>query len=97
MMRNFGLGISDKDLASIPEAETTEGMKVAVSACDANAAANRLKGRILLQVQAHGEAWYVDPVKCRRIYMKDGAAAYGIMRFLGLGITNTDLESIVKS
>lgn len=55
---------------------------------------NRLKGRILLQVEDHGEAWYVRPDNGRRIYMKDGATAYGMMRDLGLGISNTDLEKI---
>ncbi|MEK7583797.1 MAG: amidohydrolase family protein [Patescibacteria group bacterium] len=51
-------------------------------------------GEILLQTQQHGEAWYVDPVKCRAIYMKDGAVAYEAMRFLGLGILNRDIEKI---
>lgn len=52
----------------------------------------RLKGRILLQVEEHGEAWYIHPDTCRRIYMKDGDEAYDIMRFLSLGIANADLE-----
>lgn len=55
---------------------------------------NRVKGRILLQVEEHGEAWYVDPISENKLYMKDGQAAYDIMRALGLGITNTDLEKI---
>jgi hypothetical protein len=55
---------------------------------------NRMRGRILLQVENHGEAWYVRPDNGRRIYMKDGAAAYGMMRDLGLGISNADLEKI---
>lgn len=94
MMRSFGLGITDADLAKIPlVAETTE-MKNSTGLCGLNALANRLRGRILLQVQQRGEAWYVDTVKCRRIYMKDGAAAYSIMRFLSLGITNADLEKL---
>jgi len=54
----------------------------------------RLKGKILLQVEAHGEAWYVNPGSGKRIYMKDGDVAYGMMRNLGLGITNADLEKI---
>jgi len=56
--------------------------------------ANRLKGRIVLQVQAHGEAWYINPKDGKRYYMKDGGAAYQIMRYLSLGITNTDLRKI---
>ncbi len=55
---------------------------------------NRLRGKILLQVEGHGEAWYVRPDNGKRIYMKDGSTAYGMMRNLGLGITNADLKKI---
>ncbi len=94
MMRNFGLGITDADLAKIPSVSSTSAMNASSSICLINTTANRLKGRILLQVQQHGEAWYIYPKTCRSIYMKDGAAAYEIMRFLGLGITNNDLALI---
>ena len=53
-----------------------------------------LKGRILIQVESHGEAWYVNPVDGKRYYMPDGFTAYRIMRFFGLGITNEDLYTI---
>jgi len=56
--------------------------------------ANKLKGRILLQVESHGEAWYVNPTDGRRYYMKDGNVAYQIMRFLSLGITNENIYKI---
>lgn len=56
--------------------------------------ANRLKGQILLQVQAHGEAWYLNPADGQRYYMPDGPSAYQIMRYLSLGITNSDLDKI---
>ncbi len=55
---------------------------------------NRLKGRILLQVEKAGQAWYVNPADGKRYYLKDGQAAYDIMRFLSLGITNNDLRKI---
>ncbi|KKU48231.1 hypothetical protein A3H10_00195 [Candidatus Uhrbacteria bacterium RIFCSPLOWO2_12_FULL_46_10] len=54
----------------------------------------RLKGKILLQVESKGEAWYINPANGKRYYLKDGNAAYQIMRYLGLGITNSDLVSI---
>ncbi len=54
----------------------------------------RLKGNIVLQVEALGEAWYIHPVNGRRYYMKDGDSAYQILRFLSLGITNNDLMEI---
>jgi len=55
---------------------------------------NRIKGRIVLQVESKGEAWYISPVDGRRYYMKDGDAAYQIMRFLSLGITNDNICKI---
>jgi len=59
-----------------------------------NSLVNRLRGRILLQVEELGQAWYINPVDGLRYYMKNGNAAYQIMRFLSLGITNDDLRKI---
>ena len=94
MMRTFGLGITDLNLERIPEVETPAAMREATSVCQSNALAQGLRGKILLQVEQRGEAYYVDPDTCRRIYMADGDAAYDIMRFLSLGITNEDLTKI---
>ena len=94
MMRYFGLGITDVDLATIPAVSTENEMLASTSVCGSNTIANSVKGKILLQVEQHGEAWYVYPETCRRIYMADGDAAYQIMRFLGLGITDADLSGI---
>jgi len=94
LMRYFSLGITDTDLAKIPTVENSTDMLAATNICSKNSLANQLKGKILLQVEQHGEAWYVHPDKYYRIYLKDGAAAYDIMRFLSLGITNTDLEKM---
>ena len=94
MMRYFGKGITNDDLDKIPKVADSEAMNKSTSICKYNSLANRLKGEILLQVNQHGEAYYVDPVKCRAIYMQDGEAAYQIMRYLGLGILNSDLNKI---
>lgn len=56
--------------------------------------ADSLKGKILLQVESAGEAWYVNPADGKRYYMKDGNLAYQIMRFQSLGISNDDLRKI---
>ncbi|MDD5015219.1 MAG: serine protease [Atribacterota bacterium] len=85
MMRNFSLGITNANLAKIPQ----EGGKNSYPSL-----VNSLKGKILLQVEASGEAWYVNPKNGYRYYMKDGAAAYSLMRFYSLGITNNDLSKI---
>lgn len=55
---------------------------------------SKLKGRILLQVESKGEAWYVNPKDSKRYYMANGAEAYNIMRNLGVGVTNKDLDKI---
>ena len=55
---------------------------------------NRVKGRILLQVEKNGQAWYVSPVDGKRYYMGNGNLAYQIMRFLSLGITNDNIRGI---
>lgn len=58
---------------------------------------NKLIGKILLQVDSHGEAWYVNPKDGKRYYMADGAAAYSIMRKLGVGINNQNYNKILSS
>ncbi len=54
----------------------------------------RLKGKILLQIESAGEAWYLNPADGKRYYMQDGESAFQIMKFLSLGITNDNLEKI---
>ncbi len=95
MMRSFSLGITTNDLEKISSVETSEEMLDATSVCSENMLANSVRGKILLQVESHGEAWYVHPDTCRRIYMADGDAAYTIMRYLSLGITDADLAKLV--
>lgn len=80
MMRKFGLGISNADLAKLQSGDYT--------------LQNRLRGRILLQVEEHGEAYYVHPETGVPHYMADGDAAYSLMRFYSLGISNDDLELV---
>jgi len=57
------------------------------------ALSNRLSGRILLQVEAKGEAWYVNPLNTDKYYLGRPADAFGIMRNLGLGINNRSYNS----
>lgn len=57
------------------------------------ALAKRLAGRILLQVQEHGEAWYVNPLNLGKYYMGRPADAFALMRKLALGISNKDFAS----
>lgn len=53
-----------------------------------------LAGRILLQVEANGEAWYINPVDQKRYYLGRPIDAFNMMRELGIGISNQDLSKI---
>ncbi len=59
----------------------------------ASGLSNRLKGKILLQVESAGEAWYVNPDNEKRYYLGRPADAFQMMRELGLGISNKDFNS----
>ena len=60
----------------------------------AQSLAERLSGKILIQVEQVGEAWYVDPVNLDRYFMGRPHDAFDLMRNLGLGITNEKLNQI---
>lgn len=51
-------------------------------------------GKILLQVEAHGEAWYVSPLENKRYFLGRPADAFAVMRLLGLGISDRDLSVV---
>ncbi len=55
---------------------------------------DRVSGRILLDVEDHGKAYYINPKDKRAYYLGRPADAFEIMRRLGIGITNKDLEII---
>jgi len=57
----------------------------------------RLKGRILLQVESHGEAWYLNPDNLTRYYLGKPADAFNLMRQLGLGISNQNFTAFNKN
>lgn len=54
----------------------------------------RLKGRIVLKVEAHGESWYLNAEDEKKYFLGRPSDAFRIMRDLGVGITNADLEKI---
>ena len=56
--------------------------------------ASQLSGRILLQVEKNGEAWYVDPTdQNRRVFLNGPATAFSIMSGKALGISNADFDA----
>ncbi|MFH1030226.1 MAG: hypothetical protein V1770_03135 [bacterium] len=59
---------------------------VPVSFSKATNLAGRLKGKILLQVESKGEAWYVHPDNEKRYLLGKPADAFKVMQDLGLGL-----------
>ena len=59
--------------------------------------ASQLSGRILLQVQSHGEAWYVNPNDSKKYYLGRPDDAYNLMRQLSLGISESEFASWNKA
>lgn len=55
---------------------------------------SKQKGKILLQVEGRGEAWYVNPKNSKRYFLGRADDAFNVMRQLGIGITNSNLNSI---
>ncbi len=55
---------------------------------------DKQKGKILLQVENKGEAWYVNPEDGKRYFLGRPIDAFGVMRNLGLGISNNDFDSL---
>jgi hypothetical protein len=57
----------------------------------------QLRGRILIQVEQHGEAWYVYPTDNKRYYLGRPSDAFAVMRQLGLGISESDFNRLTAS
>ncbi|HZJ40669.1 MAG TPA: L,D-transpeptidase [Candidatus Saccharimonadales bacterium] len=62
-----------------------------------NNLSSQLSGRILLDVNNKGEAWYVYPGDFHRYYLGRPADAYTIMRNLSLGISNSEFSEVASS
>lgn len=52
------------------------------------------KGKIFLQTERNGEAWYINPNDGRKYFLGRPADAFNIMRNLGLGISNKDFDGM---
>ena len=52
------------------------------------------KGKIFLQIENNGEAWYINPADGKRYFLGRPADAFQIMRNLGLGISNNDFDNL---
>ncbi|OGF34461.1 hypothetical protein A2482_02130 [Candidatus Falkowbacteria bacterium RIFOXYC2_FULL_48_21] len=87
IMKDLGIGITNKNLDKIPKAT---GGSIDVDL----AFTNKNLGKIFLQVENHGEAWYVNPSDAKRYFLGKPADAFNIMKSLGLGITNNNINQL---
>ena len=78
MMRRFGLGISEANFSKFEKSGVP----------------TRFSGRIFLRVEAHGEAYYINPVDMKLHYLGRPADAFNIMKNLALGISNANIRQI---
>ena len=88
LMRKLGLGIAEVDFQRLAMA----GMPVEGDI----ELARRLSGRIIIETEKNGEAWYIYPKDLKKYYLGRPQDAFGLMRELGLGITRDDLARIHK-
>lgn len=93
LLRRRALGITNANLETIPVGTEAEDSNV----CSETSLGDKLRGRILLQVEENGEAWYVRPKNCRRYYLGTYEKAYEIMKKLSLGITDENLAKVKDS
>lgn len=82
---------SDLDISAIVNRE--KGMVKNIS----SSLTNRLLGRILLQVEEKGQAWYVEPISKEKHFMGRPVDAFSMMRRFGLGISETNFAKFQKS
>lgn len=58
--------------------------------------AQRLSGRILLQVESRGEAWYLSPKNNKKYYLGRPEDAFTLMKKLSLGISEKEFATWKK-
>lgn len=76
---------------------SSAGSSDSSSVANSSPLASKLKGKILLQVEDKGQAWYVNPVNGKKYSLGKPADAFDLMRKLALGVSNANFNSIEKS
>lgn len=97
VMREQGIGISNSNLEKIPVADNY--CPSYTPDCD-NSNTHDINftkeqvGKIYLQVEENGEAWYVNPSDNKRYFLGRPTDAFNVMKNLGLGISNNDFNKL---
>ncbi len=90
LMRELGLGIKEIDFQRLAKENMPEGI---IGDFELS---KKLSGKIILQVEKNGEAWYVNPDDLRAYFLGRPKDAFNIMRKLSLGISRENLAKIHK-
>ncbi len=93
-MQQISLAVSTKNLIKDGQVFRLSTPTTTTNNTSSGSASTGLKGRILLQVEDKGQAWYVSPVDNKRYYLGRPQDAFDIMRRLGLGISNSDFSAL---
>lgn len=95
VMRYQGIGITNADLAKIEEGSLNGEVSSDKNKLDMKFAKKHL-GKIFLQVEDKGQAWYINPADAKRYYLGRPSHAFAIMKKLSLGISNSFYEDLTK-
>jgi|GEM_PF-3095116 len=87
VMHERGFGITNANLKKIAEYSGQPGVD--------NYFSLKQRGKIFLQVEQKGEAWYVYPLDKFRYYLGRPADAFKVMKGLGLGINNKNFKLLL--
>jgi methionine-rich copper-binding protein CopC len=88
ILRNQGIGITNEDLLRISEINSDDLADFVFC--------KKHLGKIFLQVEQNGEAWYVNPANEKRYYLGQPTDAFNLMKNLALGISNKDFAKLIE-
>lgn len=90
VMRSQGIGITNANLDKILVNKGKASSKIDSKFTKAHL------GKIFIQTELNGEAWYVNPSDSSRHFLGRPNDAFQIMRNLSLGISNFDFAKLMK-
>jgi len=80
--------------SSVSSGSTANSGSASSNSSGSSSLASKMKGRILLQVEDKGQAWYVNPTDGKKYSLGAPADAFNVMRKLALGVSNANFSSI---
>ena len=86
--------LSGAPTSAASSGSTSSGSSSSSSSLSSSGLAFSLKGRILLQVEDKGQAWYVNPTDGRRYSLGRPDDAFALMRRFALGVSNANFTAI---